>query len=73
MFGADARPHFSSGRADLLDRLVATTRADLRWHIEKAALAFMEGSWVTFYGTPDLVKFLSASGAPTWTPTITLP
>jgi alanine-alpha-ketoisovalerate/valine-pyruvate aminotransferase len=72
VFGADARTHGSTDRADLLNRLVTTARIDLRWNIDKAALAFTQGGQVTFYGTPDLVKFLSASGLPAWTHTVTL-
>jgi alanine-alpha-ketoisovalerate/valine-pyruvate aminotransferase len=73
VFGADALTHFNGDRADLLNRLVANARADLGWRIEEAALAFMEGGQVRFYGTPDLVKFLLSSGLPAWTHTITLP
>ena len=73
VFGADARTHMSTDRADLLARLVFAARTSLNWRVDKAALAFTEGSRVTFYGTPDLVNFLSRSGPPGWTHTISLP
>lgn len=73
VFGADARTHVNDDRANLLARLILAARTDLNWRVEKAALAFTEGSRVTFYGTPDLVRFLSHAGLPGWTHTITLP
>ncbi len=35
--------------------------------IDKSALAFMQNGRITFFGTPDLVEYLSKSGAPQWT------
>ncbi len=40
---------------------------------ELRRLSFTDGGRVTFCGTPDLVKFLSAYGLPASTHTITLP
>jgi hypothetical protein len=35
VFGADARTHLRSDRAELLDRLVTTALIDLRWRIDR--------------------------------------
>jgi hypothetical protein len=70
VFDADAVSHLNSDRSRLLSQLVAATRlAGLR--VEKAALAFMQGGRLTFYGTPDLVQLLvNARWAPSWTHTV---
>lgn len=66
VFDADARSGSSAGRAALLARLTAMARTQgLR--VEKSALAFVESGRLTYYGTPDLVKFLSNNGVPRWT------
>lgn len=66
VFDADSRCHTDSGRHELLNELTVRARnSGLR--IEKAALAFREGHGVKFYGTPDLVSFLSKRGVPSWT------
>ena len=62
----DATNRNSSGRAEVLARLTVSARMQ-GLKIDKAALAFMEGSRPAFYGTPDLVRFLCKSGVPRWT------
>lgn len=66
VFNADARIHTRQARQELLDDLTRRARAQ-NWNVDKSALAFMEHGRLTFFGTPDLVRFLSASGLPRWT------
>ncbi len=66
VFDADSTCRSSSGRANILADL--TARACLSGlRVEKSALAFMEFGKVTFFGTPDLVKYLSSGWVPCWT------
>lgn len=52
--------------ARLLSQLTAKAAiAGLK--IDQSALAFMENGQVKFYGTPNLVKYLSSAGIPRWT------
>ncbi len=53
----------------------STRNSGMPWDAEGGtAEALVHGRWrVTFCGTPDLVKFLSAYGLPASTHTITLP
>ena len=67
----DARS--SSGSRDdnsqLLAQLTAKARgANLR--VDQAALAFMSGGRLQFYGSPPLVDYHSRSGLPGWTHTL---
>jgi hypothetical protein len=66
VFEADATSRLNSDRDQLLSDLVIQARAN-RLKVDKAALAFMENGRLKFYGTPDLVKFLSNNGLPRWT------
>jgi hypothetical protein len=70
VFDADADTHRDADRDRLLARLVvAATRNGLR--IQKAALAFMQHGELTFYGSPDLVRYLvNIGGVPHWTHTL---
>lgn len=70
VFNADSRCGTRSGRAELLAQLsAAARRAGLR--VGKSALAYERLGRLEFYGTPDLVRFLSTSGwHPYWTHTI---
>jgi hypothetical protein len=69
VFDADANSHLNSDRDALLQQLAfSARRAGL--NIDKAALAFRQGSGVAFYGSPDLVRYLQALGVPRWTHTI---
>lgn len=69
VFDADAATHVDSDREALL--------ADLTWRarrsglkVDKSALAFASGRQLRFFGTPDLVQYLSRRGIPRWTHTI---
>jgi hypothetical protein len=69
VFDADARSHMNHDRTNLLSQLMFTARrAGMK--IDKAALAFRQGSDIAFYGTPDLVRYLQMVGLPRWTHTI---
>ena len=69
VFDADSTCHSTTGRQRLLAQLTARgRRAGLR--IEKAALAFVEGGEISFFGTPDLVRYLATGWVPHWTHTI---
>lgn len=70
VFAADAPTRSNGDRQTLLNRLTAQARANgLR--VQKAALAFTESGRPTFFGAPDLVKYLvSAGGVPRWTHSI---
>ena len=64
----DARSSSSSrdDNSQLLTQLTAKARgANLR--VDQAALAFMSGGRLQFFGSPPLVDFLSRSGLPGWT------
>jgi hypothetical protein len=66
VFDADSRDRTSTGRSATLARLTMAARAE-GLKIDKAALAFAEFGRPTFFGTPDLVRFLSNNGVPRWT------
>jgi hypothetical protein len=69
IFDADATSQTSDARARLLAQLSTRARAaGLR--VDKSALAFAEFGRPTFYGAPDLVKYLSTAGYPGRTNTI---
>jgi hypothetical protein len=70
VFAVDAMTHDRGDRQTLLDQLTGTARHNgLR--VDKAALAFEEGGRVTFFGPPDLVRYLvSRRGVPRWTHTL---
>lgn len=71
VFAADARSSTNHAREELLsDLVIAARRQGLK--VDKAALAFRSGSRTTFFGTPDLVRFLSNLGVPRWTHTLTV-
>lgn len=66
VFDADARSRTKAGRSRLLRELTfAAKQQGLR--VEKSALAFSEHGQPTFFGTPDLVRFLKNCGVPRWT------
>jgi hypothetical protein len=70
LFAADANNRTNGARQVLLGQLVAKARrSGLR--VDKATLAFQESGRTTFFGTPDLVKYLSSrGGVSTWTHTL---
>ncbi len=64
----DARS--SSGTQDDNSRLLAQLTAKARGanlRVYQAALAFMSGGRLQFFGSPPLADFLSRSGLPGWT------
>lgn len=69
VFAVDAATHVNGDRQTLLNQLVLSARGNgLR--VDKAALAFEEGGRLTFFGTPDLVRYLVSRGVPRWTHTL---
>jgi len=69
VFAADANDRTSAGRQQLLGQLVAKARLN-NLRVDKAALAFQEAGRTTYFGTPDLVRYLSSSGVGRWTHTL---
>jgi hypothetical protein len=66
VFDARASSGTRDDNARLLAQLTAKARnANLR--IDQAALAFMSGGRLQFFGSPPLVDFLSRSGLRGWT------
>lgn len=71
VFAADASTATNTARAKLLaDLASAARRQGLK--VDKAALAYRNGGRTEFFGTPDLVRFLSNTGVPSWTHTLTV-
>ena len=66
VFNADANSQQDHDRSALLLDLTDQARA-AGLTIEKSALAFHENGRLMFYGAPDLVEYLSHTGAPRWT------
>lgn len=66
VFAADANDRTSAGRQRLLGLLVAKARRN-SLRVDKAALAFQEAGRTTYFGTPDLVRYLSSTGVRRWT------
>ncbi len=69
VFAADANDRTNAGRQRLLGQLVAKARGN-NLRVDKAALAFQEAGRTTYFGTPDLVRYLSSSGIGRWTHTL---
>lgn len=69
VFAADAGDRTNASRQRLLGQLVAQARGN-NLRVDKAALAFQERGRTTYYGTPDLVRYLSSSGVARWTHTL---
>jgi hypothetical protein len=72
VFNADATSRVNTDRDTLLRKLTQqANRSGLSG--QKAALAYREGGRLSFYGTPDLVRYLSARpGTIRWTHTISV-
>jgi hypothetical protein len=66
VFDADANNRTNTSRNQLLMQLILKARRS-GLKVDKAALAFEENGDVVFYGTPDLVNYLSNLGVPQWT------
>jgi len=69
VFDADHQSHTQSGRAELLASLTARARAS-GLAGAKSVLAFAEYGRLTYFGTPDLTRFLAGRGLPGWTHTL---
>jgi len=72
VFDADSVDKTAPSRASVLRRLTKSAHnAGLR--VDKAVLAFAEGTRINYYGAPDLVSFLvSAQWRPSWTHTLSV-
>ena len=69
VFGAKSNSGSDSDNDMVLSELTAKTRrAGLK--IDQSALAYSYNGRVRFYGSKNLVNYLSKSGVPTWTHTI---
>ena len=68
VFATDAMNTSNAGRQQLLAQLVARAGPQLR--IDQAALAFQEGGRTKYFGSPNLVDFLSKNGVSRWTHSI---
>lgn len=66
IFSADAINRTDTARASLLQELTWKARAS-GLKIDKSALAYRRGRNTEYYGTLDLVRFLSNSGVSRWT------
>ncbi len=66
VFAANSNNGTDSGRAGVLRDLTIKTRAN-GLQVDKSALAYTQNGRTTFYGTPDLVEYLSNHGVPGWT------
>jgi hypothetical protein len=68
----DAKPRSGTHRAaleELLSGLVIEARSS-NLRVDKAALAYSELGGIKFFGSDDLVRFLSNNGLPRWTHTL---
>ena len=69
VFDARSTTGISTENSKLLAQLTVRARAaSLR--VDQAALAFMSGGRLQFFGSPPLVEFLSKNGLPGWTHSI---
>ena len=69
VFNAKALEDTDAARDDLLAQLTNAARLQ-GLKIDKSALAYRSGARNRFYGTPDLVRYLTQRGVPRWTHTI---
>ena len=69
VFDARSTTGDNKENSKLLAQLTVRARAaSLR--VDQAALAFMSGGRLQFFGSPPLVEFLSKNGLPGWTHSI---
>lgn len=66
IFDARSNSGTNQDNAELLEQLTFKAR-NSGLKIDKSALAYMQNRRVVFYGTPDLVEYLSKIGLPKWT------
>jgi len=69
VFDARSPSGTNDDNAHLLAQLISKARAS-NLQIDQAALAYMAGGRVQFFGSPPLVEYLSKGGIPGWTHTI---
>ncbi len=69
VFEADARSKNNQDRSNLLAELTRKAR-NSGLAIEKSALAFMSCGKITFFGSNDLVRYLSNNWGDDWTHSI---
>jgi len=72
VFGADAPSRTRQDRADLLAQLTGIARLQ-GLKIDKSALAYRRGSSWEFFGTPDLVRYLTGLPGIQWTHKVSVP
>ena len=66
VFGAKSTSGSKSANAALLQRLTSKARsAGLK--VGQSALAYLQGARIQFFGSQNLVDYLSRSGIPQWT------
>jgi hypothetical protein len=70
VFATDAVDTSNAGRSRLLAQLTAQAGREL--HIDQAALAFQEHGRTKYFGSSNLVDYLSKNGVSHWTHTITV-
>jgi hypothetical protein len=66
VFDAKSTSGGDSAKATLLSQLTAKARGS-GLKIDQSALAYSENGRIQFYGTKNLVDYLSRSGLPQWT------
>lgn len=71
VFGAHSSSGSESDNAQVLADLTIKARLGGR-KIDQSALAFKEHGRLKFYGTKNLVDYLSKSGLPRWTHSISM-
>jgi hypothetical protein len=69
VFDAHSTTNTDSANAEVLAQLTAKARRS-GLKIDQSALAFNESGRLKFYGTKNLVEYLSRSGLPQWTHSI---
>jgi len=71
VFDARSSSGTESANRELLAQLTARARAN-QLRVDQSALAFSSGGRILFFGSKHLVDFLSRSGVPRWTHTLTV-
>lgn len=66
VFDARSSSGSTQGNSEVLAQLTNKARM-AGYKIDQSALAYNESGQLKFYGTPNLVDYLSKRGLPTWT------
>lgn len=69
VFGACSNSRTQAGNSEVLDDLTMRARAS-GLKIDQSALAYQENGRTKFYGSSNLVDYLSKHGVPRWTHTL---